>query len=343
MSKEKHFKHGIRFAWHLPTERVVSPENMENGLACQCVCLACNGPVVARQGSERIWHFAHHRLTPCPFGAEAAIHWMAKQLIAERGGIFVPARVLTERVIGPKALWAETLSLEIQKAGFQQITGCAMEKIVGIPGAGSDYRRPDLVAQLNAQPLAIEIFNTHAVDFDKRCWLADQGYSVLEVKVTDLAFLSTHEFLAVLEDRLFSTDRYSKWLAHAGDKASFTRMPEMERELRESKKAEEAILLARYEAAEAQRKRREEFRERHRDTTDFKRRFDTCTVRIGLNAFRATVGIYGHAPDPLFSAVVQIARKLGGTFNQKMRWWEFYCQNGTKHIYERLCKEISAI
>jgi hypothetical protein len=268
---------------------------------------------------------------------------MAKQLIAERGGIFVPARVLTERVIGPKALWVETLSLEIQKAGFQQITECAMEKIVGIPGAGSDYRRPDLVAQLDAQPLAIEIFNTHAVDLDKQCWLADQGYSVLEVKVTDLALLSTDEFLAELENRLFSTDRYSKWLAHAGDEAYFTRMPEMERELRESKKAEEPVLLARYEVAAAQLKRREEFRERNRDISDFKRRFDTCTVRIGLNAFRATVSIYGHASDQLFSAVVQIARKFGGNFNQKMRWWEFYGGNGTKDVYEQLCEKISAI
>lgn len=341
MFQKKQFKHGIRFAWHQPTERMVTAVDVDKGLACNCTCVACDAPLIARQGQERIWHFAHHREANCPYATEAAIHWMAKQMISERGGLFVPHRELSKTVHGKHHVWSETLSVNVQEAGFQSIMACSIEKNIGGRSPELGCRRPDLVARLNGLPLAIEIYNTHAVDFEKSRWLEKNGFSVLEIDVSDLAPLPTDAYKDVLEHRLFGTAQYSLWLAHMGDKEAQDRLKELEQALRLAKQAEEEALLVQLEAQEAARRRKEEVRKRYRDVEDAKLRFTGCTVRIGRNEGRATLKVFGQAPDNLFSKIVDLARHYGGQFNPRGRCWEFYRYSETKSFFDLLCSQAN--
>lgn len=68
----------------------VTPEQVPRGLACDCICPGCSYPVVARQGTEKQWHFAHAKGQACEHGYEVSIHEWAKQLIARHKELLLP-------------------------------------------------------------------------------------------------------------------------------------------------------------------------------------------------------------------------------------------------------------
>ena len=55
---------------------------VERGLKCNCICPACNEPLVARKGKKTVHHFAHYRINNC--SPETALHQIGKRLIFER-------------------------------------------------------------------------------------------------------------------------------------------------------------------------------------------------------------------------------------------------------------------
>lgn len=343
MSLEKQFKHGIRFAWHVPSQRMVMPGEVDKGLACNCLCVACDARLIARQGDLRIWHFAHHKEANCPHALEAAIHWMAKQMISDRKELFVPQRTLSKTIYGKSRVWSDTLIVNVQHPGVHPITDCQIEKNIGGPATEVGYRRPDLVAQLEGRPVAIEIHNTHAVDPTKALWLEQQGFSVLEIDVGDLATLPTDAYKAALEHRLFAIAENSHWLAHMGDVDARTCLDQLEQKVRLAKKPEEDELVALLQAREAAARNKAEFLKRFRDVEQFKIRCGFSTLRIGRNEDRATLKAYGHAPDVLFSKVIHLARQLGGKFNAKGQCWEFYRHGETKAFFDKLCVKLKEI
>lgn len=336
MSQEKQSEHGIRFALHQPTKRMVSATDVDRGLACDCVCVACHSPLVARKGEIRIAHFAHHRDAGCPSAAEAAIHWMAKQIIAEKGHIFVPNRSLSRKVFGKRRVWEETLSVVIQDEGLIKIENCKVEKTVFGSSDGSSTRRPDLIANMNGEPLAIEICNTHAVDLQKQQWLEHHGYSVLEIDVSDLASIQPDAFKEALERRLFGSSVYSKWLVHLDDRRADEFLKELEHELRLKKQPEEEQLLSEIEAYEGAIKEAAARRQKMLDVEEHKVKFGRCTVRLGRNSIRVSLKAHGNAPDHLLSNISLLAKQYGGKFNGKINRWEFYRFDKTKPLFDAL-------
>ncbi len=324
MSKESNGKHGIPFGWHVPTERMVTAREVANGRGCDCVCIACGARLQARQGEIRIWHFAHDSETHCQVAAEAAIHYMTKQLIAERGAIYLPHREKSKEIHGKRRVWSEVIFADVQQPGLHRLECCQVEKTIAIPGEPGTTLRPDLLAILNGLPLAVEVLNTHAVEPEKATWLEEQGYSVLEIDVHDIGLLPPDQMLNALEVRLFETADYSSWLCHAADQEAIRTLQEIETEVRARRQAEETILLAQLEAAEAAQKRREEFLRRVRDIDSLKIRVGGCTVRIGRNFERVSLKVHGYASDEVFEATKSLAREHGGRFNPKARCWEFF-------------------
>ena len=300
MRKDSNPKHVIPFGWHIPSQRMVTVTEVANGRACECICAACGVRLQARQGAIRVWYFAHDEETNCQHAAEAAIHRMAKQMIAERGSVFVPYRQLSRTIHGKKRVWTETITVDVQSDGLQTLADCKQEKTIGNIRSEGDSRRPDVFASLEGRPLAIEIRNTHAVDFDKHDWLERLGYSVLEIDVADIDELPPDQIPDALEVRLFQASDQSVWLAHAGDPEGENTLDQLEAQIRAARKDEEDALLATLDADEAERKRKEEARRRHRDIEDFKVGLGRCTIRIGRNEQRVSLKKYGPAPDAVF-------------------------------------------
>ena len=340
MQKDSNQKHGIPFGWHVPSQRMVSATKVANGRACECICAACGVRLQARQGAIRVWHFAHDEEASCQYAAEAAIHRMAKQMIAERGRVFVPHRQLPRTIHGKKRVWTETITVNVQSAGLQMLADCTQEKTIGDSRSEGDSRRPDVFASLEGRPLAIEIRNTHPVDFDKQEWLERMGYSILRIDVPDIGKLSPDQISNALEIRLFQTSDQSVWLAHAGDHEGNRTLDQLEAQVRAVRKDEEDALLAALDAEEAERKRKEEARKRYKDIEDFKIGLGNCTVRVGRNEHRVSLKKYGPAPDAVFEGLKQLARKHQGRFNGGGECWEFFRHSENESFFKQLCAEV---
>lgn len=340
MQKDTNLKHGIPFGWHLPSQRMVTATEVANGRACECICAACGARLQARQGNIRVWHFAHDEETNCQHACEAAIHRMAKQMIAERGSVFVPHRQLSRIIHGKKRVWTKTITVDVQSAGLQILLGCKQEKTIGDSRSEGESRRPDVFALLEGHPLAIEILNTHAVDFDKQEWLERQGYSVLEIDVADIKQLPPDRIPEALEVCLFQTSDHSVWLSHARDLEMKHTLDLLEAQIRAALSKEEQALLASLSAEEVDRKRTEEARKRYRDIEDFKVGLDLCTVRVGRNEQRVSLKIHGYAPDAVFEGIKLLGHKHRGHYNDRARCWEFYRHSENEAFFKELCVEL---
>ncbi len=343
MLKDSNQKHGIPFGWHVPSKRMVKATEVANGRACECICVACRARLQARQGAVRVWHFAHDEETNCQNAPEAAIHRMAKQMVVERGAIYVPHRQLFRTIHGKKRVWTEQFSVDVQGASLQELKDCIQEKTIGDSRSAGDSRRPDVFALLDGRPLAIEIRNTHAVDFDKQEWLEQQGYSILEIAVADVELLPPDQIPSILETRLFVAATHSTWLAHAGDPDGSLALDQQEAQIRAAHAEEERALLAKLESEELERKRTEEVRERYRDIEDFKISLGCCTVRIGRNAQRVSLKKYGPTPDAVFQGLKQLAFKHHGHFNGRGRCWEFHRHVENEAFFKQLCAEAQQV
>ena len=342
MSDSTNSKHGIPFGWHAPSKRMVRPDQVARGQACECTCVACEARLIARQGAIREWHFAHGSDTNCEHATEAAIHRMAKQLVVDRGEIFVPAREMARAIYGKKRVWEETLSISVQSTGLHRVAEAVAEKSIGLTGVEGEFYRPDVLGDLDGFPVAIEIRNTHAVEEDKLLWLQAHRYSLLEIDVADIADFPPEKLLLALEARLFGNAEHSSWLAHAKDFDSRAILDQMEFDVRQAKFIEEQVALAKLEAEEAEQKRRQEFLKRVRDVEDFKIRFGSATVRVGRNQQRVSLKIHGFAQGEVFNAAKSVARRHAGRFNAKARQWEFFCHTGIEPFFHKLCGEVVA-
>lgn len=343
MQTDNKSRHVIPFGWHVPTQRMLSAKDTSRGRSCDCICVACGARLQARQGSTRIWHFAHDEETQCQHAPEAAIHRMAKQMIAERSAVYVPAIQRSRTIRGERDVWRETITVDVQIAGLQTLMDCVQEKNITHANLDGGIKRPDVLATLDGSRLAIEIRNTHAVDFDKQAWLKNQGFSTLEIYVADLASLPSEEITDALNTRLFESAGYSDWLTHVREQDAVDALDRLETQIRDQRREDEQALLAKLEAEEAAQKRKEAARERFRDIEDFKFRLFNCTIRVARNHQRATITIFRYAPDLVFEGIKQVARKHGGTFNDRWRRWEFYRNTTTETIFKQLCEDLKPV
>lgn len=323
--KGRHY--GIPFAWHVARGRMVDAADVDNGKACGCVCVVCGAGLLARQGQVRAWHFAHEADNNCQYASEAAIHLMAKQLIAERQQICLPARVLGRQIRGVYGGWVETIAVTVQSAGLQALTSCQAEKTLYANRPQDGIRRPDVLAYLDGQPIAIEIHNTHAVDKDKRTWLAQQGYSVLEIDVADLTEMPVEGLMTSLLNRLFGPTPLSRWLCHRGDEEARQQLALLEQDVRARRQAEEHFLQEENVARENLARKKQAARERYRDVQESKIRLDGGTLRIAYNCYRVSMKLHGFIPEPVLNRIGRIARQQGGIFNGKAKCWEFQPHN----------------
>lgn len=77
----------IPFGLQAEGEQLVDVGNVRRGNACGCICPSCRTPLVARQGDEKAWHFAHRSLNvhnetknECKYSFAFSVRLMIRQL-----------------------------------------------------------------------------------------------------------------------------------------------------------------------------------------------------------------------------------------------------------------------
>lgn len=62
--------------------RFVNVDDVKTGQDCNCVCLACMEPLVAKnRGLARVHHFAHKSGSECALAYESMLHLLAKECV----------------------------------------------------------------------------------------------------------------------------------------------------------------------------------------------------------------------------------------------------------------------
>lgn len=80
---------------------LVHVSEVNRGLACQCRCVVCEEPMIARQGNIRGHHFAHaSNREPCDSSHESLLHRYAKQLIVHALGLVAPITPAVAQFLG---------------------------------------------------------------------------------------------------------------------------------------------------------------------------------------------------------------------------------------------------
>lgn len=166
----------------LLSDKLVHIDDVERGLACNCLCPHCKTQLIARKGEHRAKHFAHYKLADCNHGTETALHLMAKSIVAQNRKVFVPYVPKTEYDFSKRGRVITFEKAEMEKQLSSSIRG-------------------DVVLYSGENCLNIEIKVTHKVDLNKTIELFNLEIPTIEVDLSDIQSSFTPE---IIEQRLLS-------------------------------------------------------------------------------------------------------------------------------------------
>lgn len=176
----------LKVPFGLKGGRMWRPQQVASGLACGCVCPACQSPLIAKAADSpsRRPHFAHFAESNCRAGYETALHKKAKELLSEHGSLVLPAWDGEEGMPNPPTMvddegrWIAGRRVDMP-ARPVQLTAVRTEERQG------DYI-PDVIAQDEQGTLLIEIRVSHAVDALKRQRIQSEGRRLVEIDLSKL-------------------------------------------------------------------------------------------------------------------------------------------------------------
>lgn len=194
----------LPFAQRVSDGQLVSPDEVPRGLACNCVCLGCNHPVQAKQGTERIWHFAHAKAGDCAGAYEKSVHEAAKQMMRDRKELWLPALSVTFQAVDAFHR-PQVESESIFEQRLVHLDSCKAGQVI-------DGVAPDLVGVLRDRQLLIEVTVFHRLMPEKRERLQATGLAILELDLSE--FKTKQATREGLQAALF--DRYDnrRWVWH---------------------------------------------------------------------------------------------------------------------------------
>jgi len=192
------------FARRTFDDQIVGPDEVERGSKCGCVCVECGGPVLARQGTENEWHFAHQKLSDCSGGYATSVHEAAKQLIRTHKSLTLPKLVAQAWV---KNAYGETISEREELRDAQRVVfdKCVSGSVVG------DVT-PDIVATIGERILLIEVVVFHQLQPEKLSRLDKTGLACVLVDLSK--FQNESASRRALEEAIFGASEHLRWLWH---------------------------------------------------------------------------------------------------------------------------------
>jgi hypothetical protein len=204
---------GFRVPFGLRDGRVWAPGEVAKGKACGCLCPGCRAPLVAKAQESRRKrpHFAHLIETGCQTGRETGIHLRAKQLIAGRQELVIPAWIgdLVDMPNPPHSRddegglhWGRQIDYPARLVGLRDIE---IERSFGT-------YQPDVYAQDEVGELLIEVRVTHAVDDRKATRVQMQGRRMVEIDLSRLDRDTPHNVAAFEQAVLFDPANRS-WIS----------------------------------------------------------------------------------------------------------------------------------
>lgn len=154
----------------LKDEKLVSIDDVEKGVQCGCTCPYCGEKLVAKKGNIKSHHFAHISGSNCAYGYETSLHRLAKEMIEELNYIILPS-VEIGRGMHDEILLYPSCKIKIDCVELEK----KYNKI-----------RPDILLRCGNKVLAIEVYVSHKVDFEKLQKVQKDNLSMIEIDLREL-------------------------------------------------------------------------------------------------------------------------------------------------------------
>lgn len=174
--------------------RLIIIENALRGIACNCTCVSCGEPVIARKGLIREHHFAHaSQKESCHIQRESLLHLYAKEVICDGLGLQLPPLPGVYPNSEDTSSWwdFEKATPEVRQQGFQ----------------------PDLVAELkDGTQLFIEVAVTSFVDEVKQERIKAAGTPAIELDLRDLLLSSQPIPSEAAKEYILHQTQHKTWI-----------------------------------------------------------------------------------------------------------------------------------
>ena len=182
------------------TDVLLHIDAVHKGKECGCVCPNCKHKLVAKNGGKggprsKTHHFAHaNGSEECGKGKMTALHILAQKILEERKTILLPE------------YHKQFVHKEAQSKIFDNVTLEEFSKVEDV------VLRPDCVCRKedSSEPLWVEIYCRHKVDYDKRDEIKSRGKYCVEVDFRDL--LNTDYKESDVVARLESDSSHKEWI-----------------------------------------------------------------------------------------------------------------------------------
>lgn len=216
----------LPFAKRISNGELVSPDEVERGRACNCVCPGCNSEVLAKQGTEREWHFAHAKGEKCAEGYEVSIHELAKQLLRQHKELLLPS--LKASVSARDAFG---FLLEVREPVLQSRLVKLDECKTGVSRGGVNV---DAIGVRDGREILVEVTVFHRLMPDKRDRLIATKIPSFQIDLEQ--FKSMQASRDTLEKALFENENIRRWIYHPKlDQAIEVAQKKLDEQLQESK------------------------------------------------------------------------------------------------------------
>ncbi|MFW3616220.1 competence protein CoiA family protein [Billgrantia antri] len=184
----------------------ISELNEEHkGRRCMCFCPVCASPLLAKSiNGKYTAHFAHaHNSSDCALAAETGIHLKAKEIIAKKLSLPLPALVAEVFVTIGEEEYGDSCYVVKEQKGF-----------IFDEARQEEWRgsyRPDLVVVKADRELFVEIKVTHEVDEEKLDKIKKDGVSCLEIDLSKVDRMAAPKDIESAIEEIGNI----KWVFHA--------------------------------------------------------------------------------------------------------------------------------
>ncbi|WP_321290150.1 competence protein CoiA family protein [uncultured Sunxiuqinia sp.] len=158
----------IKLPYAYKDGKLVTIDDVEKGLACNCYCPNCKSRLLARHGNIREHHFSHYKNEDCGWKGESIIHKLSKDIISKHK--FIKA---------PRLLWQTKPEIIIYDETYIPIDKIKLEHKI-------DKIIPDILIESKGKELIIELKVSHGINYDKYLKIKRLNISTIEIDVREL-------------------------------------------------------------------------------------------------------------------------------------------------------------
>lgn len=168
-----------------------------SGKSCNCICPACNTPLIAKKGNTKVHHFAHQSTETCEYGFETSLHMAAKEILSNAKTMSLPKATFNFKGTWRQKIISDERDINIDYVELEKKTGNVI---------------PDIIIYSGNEKFFVEIFVTHKIDKEKQEKIKELDVSTLEI---DLSKERENLTIEDLQEKLLRNNKNKYWAYHS--------------------------------------------------------------------------------------------------------------------------------